>query len=172
MCSLRATRASWLRNLHTVELHSHARRGLLSYLIYLSHFLSSKLGDFTSCLRATGGFCLNSLELICLMCLSKLMGTKQPVIGILWLWERLSEDNAESCIEIWQPQRGSLSQRATACFSAENACPQRPLKVKVKLNVKQSFSSLGNKISRKKTFFLFSASSNIIFLSLPSLLSL
>lgn len=81
-------------------------------------------------------------------------------MDIFWLWERLSEDSAESCIEIWQPQRGSLSQRATACFSTENVFPQLPLKVKVKLNLKWSFSSLDNKISRKKNLFLFSASSN------------
>lgn len=84
-------------------------------------------------------------------------------LGIFWLWERLSEDRPESCIEIWQPQRGSLSQRATAYFSTENVFPRLPLKVKVKLNLKQSFSSLENKISRKKILFLFYASSNIFF---------
>lgn len=83
-------------------------------------------------------------------------------MDIFWLWERLSEDSAESCIEIWQPQRGILSQRATACFAAENIFPQLSLKVKVKLNLKRSFSSLENKSSRKKNLFLCSATLNVV----------
>lgn len=76
-------------------------------------------------------------------------------MDIFWLWERLSEDSAESCIEIWQPQRGSLSQRATACFSAEKIFPQLSVKVKVKLNLKQSFSTMEIKVARKKLVSLF-----------------
>lgn len=136
------------------QLHSHTWRGILIPFIYLFNFLSSKLEDLTSCLTATGGFHLNSLELICLIGISLANGQymKQPVIWIFfWHWERLSEDSAESCLEIWQPQRGSLSQRATACFSAENVFLQLTLKVKVRVNLKQSVNRLENKISRKKS---------------------
>lgn len=66
--------------------HSHTWGGLLIGIIYSSHFFSSKLGDSTGCLTATEGFCLNALELICLIGVSCVNGQarRQPVIWIFF----------------------------------------------------------------------------------------